>query len=86
MFWQHEFDGNISAAPLLAGDVVYVGTMRERIVALDVSSGELLWDAELPGRVKSAPAARDGILIVLSEPNHVIAFDTQRIAASTVEN
>lgn len=86
VFWQHEFDGNISAAPLLAGDVVYVGTMRERIVALDVSSGELLWDAELPGRVKSAPAARDGILIVLSEPNHVIAFDTQRIAASTVEN
>ena len=84
--WRHTFDGNISAAPLLAGDVVYVGTMRERIAALDVSSGELLWDAELPGRVKSAPAARDGILIVLSEPKHVHAFDTRSIAASTAEN
>jgi len=84
--WRHEFDGNISAAPLLADQVVYVGTMGERIAVLDVSSGELLWDAELPGRVKSAPAARDGILIVLSEPKHVNAFDTQRIAASAVGN
>ena len=84
--WRHTFDGNISAAPLLAGAVVYVGTMGERIAALDASSGELLWDAELPGRVKSAPAARDGILIVLSEPKHVHAFDTQHIAASTAQN
>ncbi|MCH7976367.1 MAG: PQQ-binding-like beta-propeller repeat protein [Bacteroidetes bacterium] len=84
--WRHEFDGNISAAPLLTDHVVYVGTMGERIAALDASSGELLWDAELPGRVKSAPAARDGILIVLSEPKHVHAFDTQHIAASAAEN
>ena len=84
--WRHAFDGNISAAPLLADHVVYVGTMDEHIAALDASSGELLWDAELPGRVKSAPAARDGILIVLSEPKHVHAFDTQRIAATAAEN
>lgn len=84
--WRRRFNGNISAAPLLAGDFVYVGTLNERIAALDVTTGEVVWEEELPGRVKSAMTARNEILIVLSEPNFVHAFDGQHSAANTLEN
>ncbi len=86
VLWTRRFDGNIAAAPLLSGAYVFVGTLDERVVALDSSTGEVVWEETLPGRVKSAMTARDGILVVLSEPNFVHAFNAQRADAHTAEN
>ncbi|MDX1421188.1 MAG: PQQ-binding-like beta-propeller repeat protein [Rubricoccaceae bacterium] len=72
--WTQRFDGNVAAAPLLAGETVYVGTLDERFVALDLGTGREVWSTTLPGRVKSAAVATDGTLIVLAEPRHLHAF------------
>ena len=64
----------LAATPLLTPNTVYVGTMGQSLLAIDRESGALLWEQRLRGRVKSALAARDGYLVVLSEPRFVYLF------------
>src|SRR5690606_28853768 len=71
--WTHRFDGNVSAAPLVAGEAVYDGTLGERFAALDLATGAETWSTELPGRVKSAAVAVGGLLVVFAEPHHLHA-------------
>ncbi len=72
--WEVELDGVVSAPPQIVGSHVFVGTLGSQIVALDRESGRTVWSADLKGRVKSAMAASDNALIVLSEPRYVTKF------------
>ena len=75
LLWSTEVEAAVTAAPLIAADVVYVGTMRSELLALDRSTGALLWEHELDGRMKSAFAATGNSLIVLAEPKTVHLFE-----------
>ena len=75
--WTTVFDGNVAAAPLIAGDLIYVSTLGSTLAALDLETGERVWETELPGRSKSALVAADGFLLVLAEPRHIYAFRSQ---------
>lgn len=72
--WTHAFEDAVTAPPLVTRGTVYVGTMGKMLYGLDRTSGEARWQHPLKGRVKSAMAARDGMLIVLTEPHHVYLF------------
>lgn len=72
--WETDVDEAVTAPPLLAGDLLYVATLGGRLLALDAASGEQRWQHELEARSKSPMAARDGRLVVLSEPNEVTMF------------
>ncbi len=73
--WATRFDGALTAAPLLAGETVFVGTMGRELAAVDPATGAVLWDTELGGRIKTAPVVAGGRLVVLVEPKDVIAFE-----------
>lgn len=74
--WTAEVDGALAATPLVTPSSVFVGGMDKKLYAFDRLTGALRWETELKGRVKSAMAARDGQLIVLTEPHHVYLFQT----------
>jgi outer membrane protein assembly factor BamB len=62
------------------GETVYVGTLDQRLVALDLATGSERWSAELDGRIKSALVSADGTLVVLAEPHHLHGFRPLRAA------
>ena len=74
--WRVVSDGNVTAQPIWIGDRVAVGTLDKRLVIIDGTTGREEWSTELRGRVKSALAVGGGLLVVLVEPRHVIAFHT----------
>ncbi|MEM9998160.1 MAG: PQQ-binding-like beta-propeller repeat protein [Bacteroidota bacterium] len=72
--WSYDEDGVVTAAPHLAGDTVFLGTLRKRVLALDAATGTVRWQTEVGGRVKTAPLVADGYLVVLAEPRQVYLF------------
>ena len=72
--WTRQVEEAITAPPLLTPDVVYVGSMGRQLYALRRATGEVLWEEELEGRIKSGMAAREGHLVVLAEPENVYLF------------
>ena len=75
--WTYQAKEAVTAPPLFTQDALYVGTMGKKLYALDRATGELLWEEELRGRIKSGMAAREGYLVVLTEPSHVYLFKTK---------
>lgn len=72
--WTFTTDGALSAAPLLTPTLVFVGTLRRGVVALDRATGRAVWERDVGGRVKSAIAPAAGGIVVLAEPRFVYYF------------
>jgi outer membrane protein assembly factor BamB len=72
--WKIKLDGVINSAPLLSGNVVYVGTLCKTIYALDVNIGTVLWQHKMQGRIKTMPLIFKDHLMVFAEDRSVIAF------------
>lgn len=72
--WAVDVRDAVTAPPLLTPDTIYLGTMGREVLALDRATGAVVWEYEVRGRIKSAMAARDGRLVVLSEPRTVYLF------------
>ncbi len=72
--WAVDAGAVVDAPPQWTNSAVYVGTMGRELLALDPESGAIVWRHQLEGRIKSAMAATDGALYVLSEPRYVVKF------------
>ena len=72
--WSSSFPDVISAAPLVTDRHIFVGSMGKMIYGLNRETGAVEWDAELKGRVKSAMAATQNGIVVLSEPRYITYF------------
>jgi outer membrane protein assembly factor BamB len=65
----------------IADDVAYVGTADERIYALRISNGSLLWRFEVEGEVSRQPLVANGVVYISSlagqnGPSHIYALRT----------
>ncbi|WP_420936133.1 outer membrane protein assembly factor BamB [Alteromonas sp. A081] len=56
---------------------LFIGTENGYVAALDAESGDLVWDATVPGEVLAAPAADDGILVVNTGAGSLFGFNTR---------
>lgn len=57
-----------SAASLTVAEGLALAGLRNReVVAVDIDTGEVVWKAELPGRVDTAPAVAEGRVVVVAE-------------------
>lgn len=72
--WTFETGGKIRTTPVLAGDLVYVGSRDGNVYAVDTDSGDEVWRFETGGKVDSSPAVADGVLYVGSADHHVYAL------------
>jgi outer membrane protein assembly factor BamB len=72
--WRAQMSAAINAQVLVAGHYIYVGTMHNKLVALDFETGGEVWSTGLRGRIKSAMAVAGGGIVVLTEPRYVSMF------------
>ena len=65
--------------PVVVGGLVYVGTSRNNVYALDTETGEVVWvyEGEEPGEVVASPAVVDGVLYYACTNGHLYALDAQ---------
>lgn len=56
---------------------VFIGTENGYVAALDAQTGELVWDATVPGEVLAAPAADEGVLVVNTGSGSLFGFNTR---------
>ena len=67
-------------SPVVAGDVVYVGSYDHKIYALNASTGASIWSYETGSCVLSPAAVVDGIVYVYyGGGDHVIGLATCRL-------
>lgn len=67
--------GGIWATPALVGDLLYVPTYAGSLLAVDRSSGEIVWQTHLDGPLVSSPVAVDGVLVQADCSGSLHAFD-----------
>ncbi len=67
----------IVAPPLQVGDVVYVGTADNLMLALDATNGEKIWEFEAGHSIWGQPAYSGGKLYVTSLDRSLHALDAQ---------
>ncbi len=60
-------------SPTVVNDTLFIGSDDGRLYALDVVSGDHLWNLDLGDPVSSAPAYADGVLYVLTDNGTLIA-------------
>lgn len=67
----------IVAAPLIVGDRVYVGTSDNYLLALELDSGDLVWQFEAGHSIWAQPVFADGVLYVASLDKNLYALDAE---------
>lgn len=62
--------------PIVVGKLVYVGTSRNHMYALDTETGAVVWvyDGEEPGAIMASPSVVDGTLYYAATNGHVYAL------------
>ena len=73
--WHFKTERDVWAAPLAAGDVVYVTALDHHVYALDRATGALRWTKDLGAAVAGEPAYANGTLYVGTFGNRLVALD-----------
>jgi len=76
--WSRDFDGDPLGTPTIAGSIVYIGSRSDedggRLRALDVASGDLLWQTDAPW---FAPALAGNLAISGRPDGLIVARDAR---------
>ena len=67
--------GSIQSSPAVAGGVVYVGSMDDKLYALDAVTGTHKWSYATGGYIYSSPAVANGVVYVGSWDGGLYALD-----------
>jgi len=73
--WSFSTGAPVYAAPLVAGDSVYVGSDDACFYALNAKSGELRWKFKTAGPVRSLPAVASDSVYFASDDGFLYALD-----------
>jgi outer membrane protein assembly factor BamB len=75
--WVRKLDTPIESSPLPIGELLYFGTNREGVLALDVKTGKTRWQFRTPGAVKASPSFHDGRVFVADYQSTMFALDAE---------
>ena len=72
--WRFETGNFIWATPAVANDMVYFGSMDQKVYALDLD-GQLIWEFSTGGAVTAEPLVKDGRIYIGSFSSDFYALD-----------
>ncbi len=75
LFWEVETDLPISAGPVIDGDLLFVGTSKADVLALNTRTGEAVWKHRLSSEVMALPVVVADKLIVRSADGYDVALN-----------
>ena len=64
----------VTASPIITGDAAYFGADDGKLYAVDVTTGNLLWSADLGSPLRSSPAASGSFLVATTVDGTLFAF------------
>jgi len=73
--WRHRLAAEISASPVVAGNLLYVAAENGNLYAFDLTTHKQVWLYHAEGGTGSTPAFADGRLYVLSRDGYLAALD-----------
>jgi len=65
-----------SAAPVVSGDQVFIGSGDGHLYAIDKRKGKLNWKFETEGRIRATPLINEGVIYQPSNDGYVYVLDT----------
>ena len=71
--WSVVLDENITAAPVVAGGTVVIGTENGVVHGIDAHTGELAWDFRIDGKITDSPIIAGGVIYVASDNGKLYA-------------
>ncbi|HIG66040.1 MAG TPA: outer membrane protein assembly factor BamB [Methyloprofundus sp.] len=77
LFWEVETDLPISSGPVIDGDLLFVGTSKADVLALNTNTGEAVWKHRVSSEVMALPVAVGDNLIVRSADGFDIALNRE---------
>ena len=77
LLWRYHFNSSkdMSSAPTVAGDMVYITLWDNSLHALDQSSGNTVWSFVANNRIYSAPVVKNDVVYVGSQNKNVYALE-----------
>ena len=73
--WAFKTAEQIVSTPVVKGDIVYVNSQDNRILALNKDSSSIIWERPTEIPVDSSPAVTDNLVFIALRNNKVIALD-----------
>jgi len=73
--WRHRLAAEISASPVVAGNLLYVAAENGNLYAFDLTTHKQVWLYHAEGGIGSTPAVADGKLYVLGRDGYLAALD-----------
>jgi len=73
--WRHRLAAEISASPVVVGNLLYVAAENGNLYAFDLTTHKQVWLYRTEGGIGSTPAFADGKLYVLSRDGYLAALD-----------
>ena len=75
--WMFEADSDLVADAAVADGVVYVGSVRGTLYAIDAATGKKIWSFETDDTIEGAPTVALGRVFVGSDDNNFYALDAR---------
>ncbi|GAA0367489.1 outer membrane protein assembly factor BamB [Bowmanella denitrificans] len=75
--WRSGEAARIAGGMAASYEKVYFGTENGDVIALDINTGETLWQAKVKGEVLAKPAVADGLVIVNTGAGIMFALDAE---------
>jgi outer membrane protein assembly factor BamB len=72
--WRLETGGKVRSSPLVAGDLVLVGSEDGLLYAVDRATGRVMWTYRTGGPVTSSPASAEGVAYLVGGAGHLHAL------------
>jgi outer membrane protein assembly factor BamB len=77
VLWRAPTGRKVDSTPLVAGDIVYVGSDDRNFYAFDAATGRRIWSYETGGRVSSSPTYGEGLILIGSDDGALYAFEPE---------
>ncbi|MGD0977645.1 MAG: PQQ-binding-like beta-propeller repeat protein [Candidatus Bathyarchaeia archaeon] len=74
----------VFSSPAVSGGIVYVDSLEGNVIALNASTGALIWNYTTADVVFSSPAVVGGVVYVGSDDGKVYAFGVHDVAVTNV--
>jgi len=71
--WLTETGDRVSSSPVISGGVLYFGTVKGRLCAADIGTGQAKWTFDTGGAVHSSPAVSGGVVYFGSNDGYLYA-------------
>lgn len=75
--WLDDLHAELESSPLPVAGLLYIGTDKRQVLAIDPEDGKTVWKFDTPGEVKASPSYRAGVIFAADYESSMFALDAK---------